>query len=279
MNMPQPMTSSHLKKNPASSKLKAGIPVGLIALTSGLLWFFLPRAESTGKLKKGVTYAIWITEAEVAPRNSNGAIWDMDSSAPDLFAMVAWQEQVVLSTVVNQDGLIARWEPVAIDVKSVLQGEISTSSMQRVARVRLGMNQSIEVAIFDDDLLDREFAGGVRIDLESLSLGRNEIVSSGNLRRLQITVADAVEQASPTDSASDYQVGNPIVFLDQAPAVMASTSSDLRKQVQETTGAISQEAKVYLGDTEKAMQEASQAIQEQVDSATKWLQENLPSNP
>jgi hypothetical protein len=279
MNMHQPMKSSKLKKNPTSSWLKAGIPVGLIAITSGAFWFFLARAESTGKLKEGVTYAIWITEAEVASRNSDGKTWDMDSSAPDLYAMLAWQDQVVLSTVVNQDGLIARWEPVAIDVKSVLQGEISTSSMQRVARVRLGMNQSIEVAIFDDDLLDREFAGGVRIDLECLRLGRNEITSSGNLRRLQIAVADAVGQVVPMDSIAAYQVESGTVFLDQAPGIMASASSTLKNQVKETAGAISQEAKVHLDETEKALKESSQVIQKQVDSATKWLQENLPSDP
>jgi hypothetical protein len=273
------MKSSELKKNPTSSWLKAGIPVGLIAITSGAFWFFLARAESTGKLKEGVTYAIWITEAEVASRNSDGKTWDMDSSAPDLYAMLAWQDQVVLSTVVNQDGLIARWEPVAIDVKSVLQGEISTSSMQRVARVRLGMNQSIEVAIFDDDLLDREFAGGVRIDLECLRLGRNEITSSGNLRRLQIAVADAVGQVVPMDSIAAYQVESGTVFLDQAPGIMASASSTLKNQVKETAGAISQEAKVHLDETEKALKESSQVIQKQVDSATKWLQENLPSDP
>ena len=277
--MHQPMKSSKLKKTPTSSWLKAGIPVGLIAITSGAFWFFLPRAESTGKLKKGVTYAIWITEAEVAPRNSDGTTWDVDSSAPDLFAMLAWQDQVVLSTVVNQDGLIARWEPVAFDLKSVLQGEISTSSMQRVARVRLGTNQSIEVAIFDDDLLDREFAGGVRIDLGSLRLGRNEIISSGNLRRLQITVADAVEQVVPMDSMAAYQVEGGTVFLDQAPSIMASASSTLKNQVKETASAVSREAKVHLDDAEKALKESSQVIQKQVDSATKWLQENLPSDP
>lgn len=279
MNLHEPMKSSKLKNNPTSSWLKAGIPVGLIAITSGAFWFFLARAESTGKLKEGVTYAIWITEAEVAPKNSNGTAWDMDSSAPDLFAMLAWQDQVVLSTVVNQDGLIARWEPVAIDVKSVLQGEISTSSIQRVARVRLGPNQSIEVAIFDDDLLDREFAGGVRIDLGSLRLGRNEIISSGNLRRLQITVADAVDQVVPMDSKPAYQVEKGTVFLDQAPAVMASASSAIREQANEAVGALSKETKILLDDTEKALKESSQVIQKQVDSATKWLQENLPSDP
>lgn len=262
---------------------KAGVPVILVALTVFSGWLTGVGAGSSAKLKEGVTYAVWIAEAEVSPKNPTGSTWDTDSSAPDLSAMIAWQNQIVLRTVVVQDAIIACWEPVAVDIGSVLRGEISTSSVQRVARVRLEKGQPLVIGVFDEDLLDREFAGGVSIAPENLRLGSNEITSPGTLRRMQIMVADNLDQISPIKGEAPYHVAASSEWLSNPPPVMVSTGSILATQAQEAAQAaahaLSVEAESSLRDAGKILEESSKAIQEQGGAAKKWLQKNLPGNP
>lgn len=259
--------------------VKLGAPFGLAALTGLSVWLAGVGSGSSAKLKEGVTYAIWITEAEVSPKNPEGSTWDSDSSAPDLCAMIAWQDQIVLRTVVVQDAIIACWEPVAVDIGSVLRGEISTSSVQRVARVRLEKGQPLVIGVFDEDLLDREFAGGVSIAPESLRLGSNEITSPGTLRRMEIMVADNPDEITPIKGEAPYHVAAGSEWLSYPPPVMVSTGSVLATQAQEAAHALSVEAESSLRDAGKILEESSKAIQEQGGAAKKWLQKNLPGNP
>ena len=139
------------------------------------------------------------------------------------------------------------------------------------------------IGVFDEDLLDREFAGGVSIAPENLRLGSNEITSPGTLRRMQIMVADNPDQITPIKGEAPYHVAAGCEWLSNPPPVMVSTGSILASQAQEAAQAaahaLSVEAESSLRDAGKILEESSKAIQEQGGAAKKWLQKNLPGNP
>ncbi len=89
------------KKNPW---LIAVIPLALIGLGILISQFF---KEKDAPITKESVFSLWVAEAEIAPAENNQARWDKDGSAPDPGALVTWQDQVVLETVVAKDSLIA----------------------------------------------------------------------------------------------------------------------------------------------------------------------------
>jgi hypothetical protein len=160
--------------------------VALIPLVIIVSVFFLTwgSAVNSGLLCEGKTYSIWLVEAEVAPLSA-------DSSAPDLVGYIEWQGQVVLRTLTARNCLIARWDPIGLAVGQILEGEVGTSSLQRVGRIRHTPQGRISVAVFAQGFLTQEFIGGIDVPLSCLKLGLNTIQHDGRVRRIQLAVVDA----------------------------------------------------------------------------------------
>ena len=117
-----------------------------------------PEQGNSNKAKSSI-YTLWIAEAEVAPTKNDDSKWDVDGTAPDLSAMIVWKDQVILNTVSSDDSLIGRWDPIAISVGDVMKGEVSTSTVKRIARIRA--EKDIKFSIIDDykfngDLLEAQ---------------------------------------------------------------------------------------------------------------------------
>jgi len=258
---------------------KAGVPIALIALTAGALWLAGLGTATSDKLKEGVTYAVWIQEAEVTPRKVDGTDWGSDSKAPDLSAMIAWQDHIVLRTVVAHETLIGCWDPLAVDVKSVIHGEMGTSSVQRVARVRLAKGQPLLIGVFDEYLLRRNFVGGLRIPLESLRLGTNEVTSSGTLRRVQIMVADEPDQVARVKGKAPYAATGDIVWLKEPPAVMAGATAGPVNQAKAAVQEISDKVETELRKTGEMLDETTKALQGKTGAAKKWIEKAFSDNP
>ncbi len=228
------------KKNPW---LIAGIPIVLIGLGILISQFF--KSKEAPVTKESV-FSLWVTEAEIAPVEENNDRWDTDDSAPDPGALVTWQDQVVLETVVAKDSLIARWDPVAISVGDVVlsKGGISTSSVKRIARVRNAGKGNFSVALFDEDILGRDFIGGWTIPTAQLRPGLLELKSGKALRRIALAVTlddnlDVPEQSYTPKGA---------VYLDSTPEVMMETMERWAEEAKEFRETVTEEAK-ELGET------------------------------
>ena len=215
------------KKNPW---LIAGIPIVLIGLGILISQFF--KTKEAPVTKESV-FSLWVTEAEIAPVEENNDRWDKDGSAPDPGALVTWQDQVVLETVVAKDSLIARWDPVAISVGDVVLSKgISTSSVKRIARVRNAGKGNFSVALFDEDILGRDFIGGWTIPTAQLRPGLLELKSGKALRKIALAVTlddnlDVPEQSYTPKGA---------VYLDSTPEVMMETMERWADEAKEELG-------------------------------------------
>jgi len=241
------------------------VPVLLIGGTAVLLAVMFAGGKSQ-QLREGVTYAVWLSEAEVAPRKADGSPWDADGTAPDLFAMIQWQDQIVLETVTDRDTLIARWEPVAVDLRTLLSGEVSTSSVKRVAMVRLDPGEPLVIGVFDNDLVGADFVGAFEVSLKGLRLGVNEVISEDSLRRLQIVVAESDSEGVPSTTPTTVDDAY-IVWLDEPPSMMGGTFSRVGESAR---GSLEQMSSEAIQRLEKAAEEQGRALKDRLDN---WLSE------
>jgi hypothetical protein len=222
------------------------ISLPLLLITLAVLATRMWRGKGIPVLSDGVTYEVWIREAEVHQSGMKGDSWDADQSGPDLVAMLCWKDQKILETIPSSDGLIARWEPVAVKpVDLLLKGGADTASLRRVGRFRMENGGFIETAVFDDDALDREFAGGFRVALESLRLGVNILKGSGPLARVELVVEDPeAPDQTPTEK---HELEDGVIVLVDPPEATQSPSSRVADSL------------------EKSLQGASEAVENEID--------------
>jgi hypothetical protein len=168
--------------------LLAGVPLLLIGAGAAIFWWRGDGASTA--LGYGETYEIWVSEAEVTPVKPDGGSWDSDGSAPDLQAVIVWQNQPIFETVTDSDGLIAQWQPVGLKLTEVLRGEADTATVRRVGRVRPDENGFIEVGVFDNDPVGLDQVGVFRLPWRLLKPGVNEIRDPGPLLRLRLVILE-----------------------------------------------------------------------------------------
>jgi len=248
------------KKNPW---LIAVIPLALIGLGILISQFF---KEKDAPITKESVFSLWVAEAEIAPAENNQARWDKDGSAPDPGALVTWQDQVVLETVVAKDSLIARWDPVAISVGDVVlnKGGISTSSVKRIARIRNSREGNFNVALFDEDILGRDFIGGWSIPTGQLRPGLLELKSGKSLRKIAI----AVTLDDNLDMPVKAYTPKGAVYLDSPPKVMMETMERWAEEAKEGIG--------KLGETVgKGVGEGIEKLEERVGKEKDRLKKTL----
>ncbi len=221
-------TAENTKKNPW---LIAVIPLALISLGILISQFF--RATEAPVTKESV-FSIWVAEAEIAPVGKNNNRWDKDRSAPDPGALVTWQDQVVLETVVAKDSLIARWDPVAISLGDVVlnKGGISTSSVKRIARIKNTREGNFSVALFDEDIIGRDFIGGWNIPTGQLRPGLLELKSGESLRKIVL----AITMDDNLDMPVEVFTPKGAVYLDTPPKVMMETMERWAEEAKEEIG-------------------------------------------
>jgi hypothetical protein len=237
--------------------------VPLLLIGIAVAAFQWKRVSATSlKLQENVTYEVWLTEAEVAPFRADGSGWDTDGSAPDLVGVMVWQNQRILETVTAQDGLIARWDPVAVKMTQILHGEADTASVRRVGHVRVTANGFLEIGVFDDDLATRELAGGFRVPFTALRVGNNELQGKNTLKRLQIVIA---EPGKDGGSTQPWQVGEGATELAEAPAAMLDHGTRL----------IDDAAKAAAKAADGATKEMGKQLEEGTKAAKDWLRKQL----
>lgn len=169
--------------------LLAVVPLALIGGGLAVVWW-LRGGGSAGGLRYGVTYEIWVGEAEVTPAGADGVSWDADGSAPDLRAVIVWQDQRIFETVTATDGLIAQWQPVGLKLTEVMKGEADAATVRRVGRVRPEDGGFIEVGLFDNDPVGEDWVAAFRVPWQVLRPGVNEIRDTGPLLRLRLVIVE-----------------------------------------------------------------------------------------
>jgi hypothetical protein len=174
--------------------LLAGVPLLLIGAGAAIFWWRGDGASTV--LNYGATYEIWVSEAEVTPKKADGGSWDSDGSAPDLRAVVVWQNQRIFETVTDTDGLIAQWQPVGLKLSEVLRGEADAATVRRVGRVRPEEAGFIEVGVFDNDAVGSDQVGVFRLPWRVLKPGVNEIRDEGQLLRLRLVIVEPGAEAA-----------------------------------------------------------------------------------
>ncbi|MCP4847637.1 MAG: hypothetical protein GY899_06800 [Verrucomicrobiaceae bacterium] len=255
------------KKNPW---LIAVIPLALISLGILISQFF--RTNEAPSAKESV-FSIWVAEAEIAPTEENQDRWDKDGSAPDPGALVTWQDQVILETVVAKDSLIARWDPVAISVGDVVlnKGGISTSSVKRIARVKNSREGSFSVALFDEDVIGRDFIGGWRIPTAQLRPGLLELKSGASLRKivLAITMDDNLDMPQATFTPKGA------VYLETPPKVMMETMERWAEEAKEGIGKLGETVSEGIDRFGKGVGESIQKLEERVGKEKDRIKKTL----
>lgn len=227
----------------------AVVPLALIGGGLGAVWWLRGGGKTAG-LRHGVTYEIWVGEAEVTPARADGAGWDADGSAPDLRAVIVWQGQRIFETVTATDGLIAQWQPVGLKLTEVMKGEADAATVRRVGRVRPEEGGVIEVGLFDNDPVGEDWVAAFRVPWQALRPGVNEIRDGGPLLRLRLVVVEpgAESAVMPVHLVEGAEK------LAKAPAVM--------------TGGVAREAGEQMDAAkDKALEKTGQAV----DRVRGWL--------
>jgi hypothetical protein len=186
------------------------LPV-LAILVGAVLTLAIRRVVTAdrGKLSLGKTYALWLVEAEVADRPNKERPWDIDGSAPDLIGRLFYRGNSVLKTHVARNALVARWETVALSWKDLLEGEVSTGSIHKVAHVTVANSDLLEGKIFDEDLLNQEFVAGFSVPLAELRKGENILMTADKdapIKRLTIMVVAVDPEEAGSAKSEKYHV-------------------------------------------------------------------------
>ena len=237
------------------------IPLAIIFL--GYLFSKDPKQDQgPSQNKASAIYSIWLSEAEVAKNKKDQSQWDVDGTAPDLSAMVVWKDQIILNTVTSNDSLIARWDPIAISVGDVFQGEVSTSTVKRIARIRAQKGEKFSIGIFDEDIVSRDYVGGWEIDTSELRPGTCELTSKGTLNRLIISVTQDDNLTVPDKK---FKIkGASATYLEEPSDIMLETVKRWAK-----------EAKENVKEFGSNMGEKIEKIGEQVEQQRNRLEEAI----
>lgn len=231
-----------------------------LAIIASVIYLVRVSHVAERNLHTGTTYSVWLVEAEVAPLSESAA-------APDLVGSIDWQGQVVLRTLTARNCLIARWDPIGLSVGQLLEGEVGTSSLQRVGRIRHSLDGKISVAVFAQGVFKHEFVGGVDVPLGQLKLGLNTIQLEGPLRRIQLAVADA--EANGVLENHEWVVLEGVQVLQEAPASMQASVWPSGGKIDEIKHQVGQ-------GLESLVKEASNSLNQHSDSAKAMLDKTLP---
>ena len=169
-----------------------------------------PAPEPTPtRLRPGHDYYIFVRTVELYPQKTDGGKWDaIGGAAPDIRYSLSWQDQVVYTSDVRPDTLIAVWDPINIDVASALpllgEGKIElASTLNQGAIVNVDPDQetggTLSINLWDQDSigLGSDAAGQIDLELADLLEGENtfsfEQTTDNAVKRIVLGTTDTAE--------------------------------------------------------------------------------------
>lgn len=169
--------------------LGALIPLLIILLVAGLFWYLIDKPDDSidpdtnpgisisGKLKPGQTYYVFASEIEVFPSNLKNESWDRGKNAPDIRYQLLWKGNSIFESITKDDSLIADWSGLSVELnwKDILGKSVSPDDAIKAARIRYEKNERVEIVVEDVDISSDDDIGRYEIEMDSLSVGKNEI--------------------------------------------------------------------------------------------------------
>jgi len=213
------------------------LAVPLLLVGTGLL--FVGKGGSEKKpWREGCTYAVWVEQAEVSPRNPDGSKWHDDESAPSLFAVMEWRGNKVLRTPESSPSLIARWGMSTIQLRDFLKSKISPEMMKNIALIKAPPEEVIGISLYSSGMIIDDWAGGVIISCGGLVEGKNLIhptqggKTSLKSLTLRVEPAEKIEKNHPLTEHENY-VSQGVKTMDPpASQFDAVNPSNLSDQIQ-----------------------------------------------
>lgn len=206
---------------PAASRFSwtrwLGALIPLVLIAAGAIGYILFRGTDTpdhappppANLAPNSAYYLSVHHLELYPQRIGGGAWDrLDSSGPDVIYELIWQGNSVFTSSKKSDTLIASWDALSVDLKSaILSGQVDLGSSIQAAIVRPAASPAVTLSVWDADLADKDPAGTIELDLNTLVLGDNELtftasdqnaIKSVTIRLIDqsLPVAELVEAAS-----------------------------------------------------------------------------------
>jgi len=155
-----------------------------------------PPAPTT--VEPGKDYYVFIRTLEVYPTQPGGHEWDRGGgSAPDLWYQLVWQGKTVYESDTRDDGFVALWDPISVDVREALLGSGKlelAGTLNQGAIVNVTAGQMLEIIVYDSDPLGRERAGSAAMPLDTLLEGDNTFTfdetPENAVKRIVMSVTD-----------------------------------------------------------------------------------------
>jgi len=162
-----------------------------------------PPAPTT--VEPGKDYYVFIRTLEVYSVQPGGHEWDRGGgSAPDLWYQLVWQGKTVFESDTRDNGFVALWDPINLDVREALLGSGKlelAATFNQGAIVNVASGQTLEVIVYDSDPLGRERAGSATLSIEMLLEGDNTFT-------FEETESNAIKRMVMSVTATDQPVAN-----------------------------------------------------------------------
>ncbi len=153
------------------------------------------RANLTSRVvSPGKDYYVGVSLVELTETDLNSEPWDsLNNTGPDIVAEIYWKENRIYRSTKKEDTFIAHWSESEIDLRNVALAGVGTSadSLIQGARVNIKDGESIEVRIYDSDVVKSDLAGAKEFKTSELKLGESSYeFSSPGIKRLVLRVSE-----------------------------------------------------------------------------------------
>lgn len=108
-----------------------------------------------------------------------------------------WQGKTVYESDTRDNGFVALWDPISVDVREALIGSGKlelAGTLNQGAIVNVAAGQSLEVIVYDADPLGRERAGSATMPIDALLEGDNTFTfdetQENAIKRIVMSVTD-----------------------------------------------------------------------------------------
>ena len=188
-------------------KLDCFVPALIAALAAGGYVLVKPsRLPSSGspqnKVQLGRDYYVSASTIELTELDSAGSAWDtLTGSAPDMYYEIYWKGTRVFSSTTKDDSFLAKWSNAEIDLKKLALngGTTSLDNLIQAARLNIKENESIEVRVYDSDLVESHLAGIKTFPSKDLVIGDTSYeYTEPGIKRIVLRVSD---MSNPVDVA------------------------------------------------------------------------------
>ncbi|MFN8389178.1 MAG: hypothetical protein U0136_02670 [Bdellovibrionota bacterium] len=149
----------------------------------------------------GKDYYVSVALVELTEADDQGNRWDSFSeSGPDITVQIAWNGSKIYESTVKRDTFVAKWSNAELNLRDIAISGLHTSmdDVIRAARINVKAGESIEIRVFDKDLLSDTLAGTKTFLMSDLREGDTTFTyDTAGIKRLTLRVADMSGTVDP----------------------------------------------------------------------------------